>query len=100
MPRFTIQYIHETGESCCPTCGVFGVAKKGPGLVPVDGEDPVCRACAQRLAPDLVALLDLAHVAERVGRRGRHMLTPSMESLLDLARAAENYSQSKSPVHA
>ena len=50
----------------------------------------------------LVALLDLAHVADKVGRIGRHLLTPSMESLLDLARAAENYSHAspKVPVEA
>jgi len=40
----------------------------------------------------MIALLDLAHTAERVGRSCRHLLTPPMESLLDLAQAAENYS--------
>jgi hypothetical protein len=40
----------------------------------------------------MIALLDLAQTAERVGKSCRHLLTPPMESLLDLARAAENYS--------
>ena len=53
--------------------------------------ETVCRGCGKRSVPNLAALLDLAHVAERVGKQCRHLLTPSMESLLDLARAAENY---------
>jgi hypothetical protein len=40
----------------------------------------------------MVALLDLATAAERVGKSCRHLLTPPMASLLDLAHAAENYS--------
>jgi hypothetical protein len=36
-------------------------------------------------------LLDLAQVAERVGRIGRHTLSPPLGALLDLARAAEDY---------
>jgi hypothetical protein len=51
----------------------------------------VCRPCGKKHAPSLVALLDLAHVAERVGRIGRHTLVPPMGALLDLARAAESY---------
>ena|SRR5271165_1879408 len=91
MQRFTILYTHEAHQSACPACGTINVTKKGPRLFPVDRDEPICRDCSKRLAPNLVALLDLAHVADRVGQRGRHMLTPSMESLLDLARAAEDY---------
>ena len=40
----------------------------------------------------MVALLDLAQTAERVGKSCRRLLTPPMESLLDLAHAAEAYS--------
>jgi hypothetical protein len=94
MQRFAIQYANEPCESCCPACGARNLSKKGPRLFPVDGDEPICRDCGKRLAPNLIALLDLAHVADKVGRRGRHLLTPSMESLLDLARAAENYSHS------
>jgi hypothetical protein len=57
-----------------------------------DTSATVCRGCGKGQAPSLVALLDLAHVADKVGRQCRHLLTPPMESLLDLARAAENYS--------
>jgi hypothetical protein len=35
--------------------------------------------------------VELAHVADRVGRIGRHTLVPPLDALLDLARAAENY---------
>ena len=92
MQRFTIQFANDATDSHCPACGTLDRAKKGPRLFPVDRDEPICRDCGQRLAPNLVALLDLAHAAERVARLGRHMLTPPMESLLDLARAAENYS--------
>ena len=47
--------------------------------------------CGRKHAPSLVALLDLAHVAERVGRIGRHTLVPPLDALLALARAAEEY---------
>ena len=94
MQRFTIEYSSEPCESCCPACGTLNVSKKGPRLFPHDSDEPICRDCGKRLAPNLLALLDLAHVADKISRRGRHMLTPSMESLLDLARAAENYSHS------
>src|ERR1700692_2311105 len=94
MQRFTIQYTNEPCESCCPACGALNVSKKGPRLFPMDSDEPICRDCGKRLAPNLVALLDLANVADKVSRRARHMLTPSMESLLDLARAAEDYSHS------
>ena len=91
MQCFTIQYTDESCEFCCPACGTLNIARKGPRLFPVNSAEPICRDCGKRLAPNLVALLDLAHVADKVGRQGRHMLTPPMESLLDLARAAENY---------
>ncbi len=100
MERFTIQVVHETSQTPCPECGQLNLVKKGPRLFPVDSEEPLCRDCAKQLAPSLLALLELAHVAERVGRGFRHMLTPPMEALLDLAQAAENYSHSspKRPV--
>jgi hypothetical protein len=92
MQRFTIQYTTASTESCCPACGTLNLSKRGPRLFPVDSDVPICRDCGKRLAPNLIALIDLAHVADKVGRLSRHILTPPMESLLDLARAAENYS--------
>jgi hypothetical protein len=102
MQRFAIQYANEPRETCCPACGTRNVSKRGQHLFPVNSDEPICRDCGKRLAPSLVALLDLAHVADKVGRLGRRLLTPSMESLLDLARAAENYSHAspKVPVEA
>jgi hypothetical protein len=35
--------------------------------------------------------LELARIAERVGRIGQHTLVPPITALLDLARAAEEY---------
>ena len=94
MECIVIQYLNEPRESCCPACGEFTLSKKGPRLFAGHAEEPLCRDCGKRQAPHLVALLDLAGVADKVGRLCRHLLTPPMESLLDLARAAENYTHS------
>ena len=80
--------------ACSDTCGLCGHQTDqaaGPRLCLAKGRDTVCRDCARQHAPALVALLDLARVAERVGRLGRHVLTPSMEAMLRLVRAAEDY---------
>ena len=76
MQRFTIQYTNEPCESCCPACGALNVSKKGPRLFPMDSDEPICRDCGKRLAPNLVALLDLANVAD-----------PEAHSLIDQALA-------------
>jgi hypothetical protein len=60
-------------------------------LALADRPDVVCRDCGKKHAPSLVALLDLAHAAERVGRISRHTVCPPMTALLDLAHAAEGY---------
>jgi hypothetical protein len=60
-----------------------------------DTDEGVCKECGKRMAPELTALLDLAAVAERVGRIGRHTLVPPMAALLDLARAAEQFAEAK-----
>jgi hypothetical protein len=63
----------------------------GPQLVQAETLEPVCRACGKKHAPALVALIDLACAAERVGRIKRHTVFPPLASLLDLSRAAEDY---------
>jgi hypothetical protein len=98
MQQFTIRLCEENHPNGCPVCGKAhrrgaGDAR-GPRLFLEEHADPLCRGCGKKLAPAMAALLDLAHTAERVGRRSRHMLTPPLESLLDLARAAEDYSAS------
>jgi hypothetical protein len=75
----------------CSLCGKRLGATGGPRLFLDDGEGPVCRECGKLHAPALAALLDLARVAERVGRIGRHTLVPPLHALLDLSRAAEDY---------
>ena len=91
MNCITLKIADEPGSAPCPCCGEAVLWSRGPRLATTDTDETVCRRCGKRQAPNLVALLDLAHVAERVGRQCRHLLTPPMESLLDLARAAENY---------
>jgi hypothetical protein len=90
--------IHCNGSStndCCALCGDETSAGGGPQLLQADSLDVVCRKCGQRHAPELVALLDLASTAARVGRLAKHTLVPPLTALLDLARAAENYTTSK-----
>ena len=96
MQQFTIRLYSEGHPPSCPVCGA-GQHPNPRGLrLFIDSHDePLCRGCGKKLAPTMAALLDLAHTAERIGRRSRHMLTPPMETLLDLARAAENYSAAR-----
>lgn len=94
MATLTIQS-HAPSSLTCALCSHGVKPTAGPRLFLGDSDEVVCRECAKRQAPDLVALLDLAVVAERVGRIGRHTLVPPMAALLDLARAAEQYAECK-----
>src|SRR5262245_42883570 len=79
-----------TTSTCCGLCG-NAVPASGPHLSAADGGPTVCRDWGTRHAPSLGPLLDLARVAERVGRIGRHTLVPPMAAILDLVKAAEDY---------
>lgn len=86
----------ETDKSApCPVCGELALWGRGPRLVCADSGDAVCRDCAKVHAPQLIALVDLAQTADKVGRHSRHLLTPPMRSLLELARAAETFAVTK-----
>ncbi len=91
-----VLHLHPTAttEDVCSCCGRSTHAAGGPRLSRADRMDTVCRDCGKKHAPSLVALLDLARAAERVGRMSRHTVCPPMTALLDLARAAENYTSS------
>jgi hypothetical protein len=91
MAHLTIRLDAPHTPSCCSLCGGSTGGAAGPRLVDADSEASVCRACGKRHAPSLVALLDLARVAERVGRIGRHTVVPPMGAILDLVKAAEDY---------
>ena len=92
MQQLTIRFAEHSHNVRCVFCGSRFQAAAGPCLALGDGEEPVCRGCARKHAPQLVALVDLAQTAQRVGKVCRYILVPPMESLLDLARAAEEYS--------
>jgi hypothetical protein len=95
MTHLTIKIGHAEMADSCGLCGKEFRPPTGLHLVLGDSrEEPVCRECGKEHAPALVALLDLARVAERVGRIGRHTLVPPLHALLDLARAAEDYTES------
>jgi len=92
MERFTIRFQANNCNVCCPLCTEHCSIRRGPHVALAENGEPICRACCKRQAPGMLALLDLAIVAENVGRTSRHLLTPPMEALLALARAAEVYS--------
>lgn len=98
MERFTIRFHAHNCNICCSLCSQPFCVRRGPHVALADNGEPVCRECCKRQAPGMAALLDLANVAENVGRRSRHLLTPPMEALLALARAAENYSTCHRPL--
>ncbi len=90
MAQLTIRLDSAHTTTRCSLCG-GPVAGSGPHLSVADEGTKVCRECGKRHAPSLVALLDLARVAERVGRIGRHTVVPPMATILDLVKAAEDY---------
>jgi hypothetical protein len=91
MSDLVIQFNHSCSSDFCCLCGGHATSGEGPQLYRADSGDAVCRNCGKKHAPWLVALLDLAGTAQRVGRIGRHTLVPPLTALLDLARAAEDY---------
>jgi hypothetical protein len=99
MPHLTIKLSPLAAHGSCGLCGKPIVPAIGLRLCVDDGREVACRECGKRHAPALAALLELAHVAERVGHIGRHTLVPPLDALLDLARAAENYNDSRLKPH-
>ncbi len=91
MANLTIHISHQASNSWCCLCEAGLLTGAGPHLVLAETDEPVCRECGKKEAPHLVALVDLAQVAQRVGRMCKHVLVPPMEVLLSLARAAEDF---------
>ena len=98
MEKLTIKLGDGAKTECCGLCNEPLSMSQGFHLSLPQTEVPVCRNCGKRHAPEMVALLDLAQVAERVGRTCRHILVPPLEALLDLARAAEDYTETRPKV--
>jgi hypothetical protein len=96
-PMHHLNVTHTTTEAAdtCVLCGQRSLRKSGLTLS-VEKGGPVCRDCGKKHAPNLVALVDLAGTAQRVGRIGKHTLVPPLEALLDLARVAEEYNSTSS----
>jgi hypothetical protein len=94
MKQLALKYSESSGHAACTLCGDQAELAAGPCLCEAESAQPVCRECGKRSAPHLLALVDLASAADRVGRTCRFVVPP-MEALLDLARAAENYACSK-----
>src|ERR1019366_9034399 len=67
MGCFTIRLVEDAKDCCCPKCGERYVGRSGLRLFGEDHERPMCRNCGKKLAPTMVALLDLAQTAVRVG---------------------------------
>lgn len=97
MHRLTVTAETTDFIDTCTLCGKRSLKKSGLALCLESGSAPVCRDCGKRHAPNLVALMDLAGTAERVGHIGRHTLVPPIEVLLDLVRVAEDYLSTSAP---
>ena len=95
MRTLTIQIAPATTTERCCLCDASLSPTSKAELTLTDDGAPVCPSCARQYAPTLVALLDLARVARRVGKIRRHILIPPFEALLDLARAAETYTNTE-----
>ncbi len=97
MIPLAIQLTDQPDGDLCGLCGEHDAGRPGPRLCLADTWHNVCRRCGQAHAPALLALLDLARVAEQVGHIGRHTLVPPLSALLDLNRAAEHYLDARQP---
>jgi hypothetical protein len=93
MESITLRICDQAVNSGCSLCSRSVNYHRGPQLFLGESAQLVCRECARRTEPRLAGLVDLASIADKVGRAHRRLLTPPMETLLELARAAENYNQ-------
>jgi hypothetical protein len=96
MHRLTLAFDTVDTTESCVLCGKRPLQRSGLRLAVATGGS-ACRECGQRWAPKLVALVDLACTAQRVGHISRHTVVPPLETLLDLARLAENYVSTPEP---
>lgn len=94
MTRLAIQMADDRTDESCAVCGVRLRCVSGPQLFVAGSDRVVCRSCGLKLQPALVALVDLAGAAERVGSIARHTLWMPLERMLDLAHAAQQYTDS------
>src|SRR5690242_13506428 len=83
----------------CALCSRAFHALSGVRLANANDLRPVCRECGHRHAGDLAALVDLAMLADRVGRVHHYnSARVPLVMLLDLARASERlFAASDSP---
>ena len=100
MSDYALVLMDQPLSGFCGSCGDAAHWPRGPRLVQMQTSRPLCRDCARLHASPYAAVVELLHVADRVGRHSRHLLTPAMKSLLDLARAAEHYANANPPLPA
>jgi hypothetical protein len=92
MVKLMIEWAEEPAENTCELCSLAIAQSAGARLCLVESMAAVCRTCARKHAPALCALLDIACLAQHVGRVSRHaVLGVPIGPLLELTRAAEAY---------
>lgn len=92
MVKLVVQWAESARDEVCALCAAASVGEPGLRLCLADGLAAVCSACGRRHAPALGALLELAQVAEQVGRVSAHSrLWVPLEMQLELTRASEMF---------
>jgi len=91
MSRFGIRLSAYTTEIPCSLCGKPAAHAAGLQICLAGNSAAVCQDCSRVRAPRLAKLVQLAQVAERVGKISRYNVAPPLAALLDLAGAAEAY---------
>jgi hypothetical protein len=97
MCQLILQSGAEATNEPCGLCGRPAEYPAGNRLALAEGGAPVCPDCGRAHAPSLMALVNLADAAERIGKIGRHLVFPPLTALLDLASAAEKYTSAAQP---
>lgn len=76
----------------CATCDTACMQEIGLAFVLVPENRLACHACGRSRSPALSALMQLAQIAQEVGRiQQHHPREPTLSNLLRLAQAAEKY---------
>ncbi|GIW82743.1 MAG: hypothetical protein KatS3mg105_4550 [Gemmatales bacterium] len=96
MSELAIGLAEGAEEGPCSLCGQQVSFPAGLRVM-TSNKGSVCRNCAKQHVPTLVALMDLASTAERIGKIVQHNHWLPLKSHLEMAQAAERYASALTP---